>query len=73
MLLLILYSNFTTGGIDRISDGRSLLSFDSVGIGTYTVSNVTLVRSLTLIDSASVAILGASNRLRHGNWYHIDG
>ena len=50
MLLLILYSNFTTGGIDRISDGRSLLSL---------VSNVTLVRSLTLIDSASVAILGA--------------
>ena len=59
MLLLILYSNFTTGGIDRISDGRSLLSLILLGLVPTTVSNVTLVRSLTLIDSASVAILGA--------------
>ena len=59
MLLLILYSNFTTGGIDRISDGSSLLSLILLGLVPTTVSNVTLVRSLTLIDSASVAILGA--------------
>ena len=49
MLFLILYSSFTTGGVQKIGDSRSLISLVLLG----------LVRSLTLIDSASVAILGA--------------
>ncbi len=59
MLLLLLYASFTAGGIQPVSDGRSVLSLILLGLLPTTVSNVTLVRSLTLIDSASVAILGA--------------
>lgn len=59
MLLLILYSSFTTGGIQHIPDADSFLSLVLLGLIPTTISNVTLVRSLTLIDSASVAILGA--------------
>ena len=59
MLLLILYSSFTTGGIQHIPDADSFLSLILLGLIPTTISNVTLVRSLTLIDSASVAILGA--------------
>ena len=59
MLLLILYSSFTTGGIQHIPDTDSFLSLVLLGLIPTTISNVTLVRSLTLIDSASVAILGA--------------
>lgn len=59
MLMLMLYSTFTTGGIQPIGDGRSLMSLILLGLVPTTISNVTLVRSLTLIDSASVAILGA--------------
>ena len=58
MLLLILYSSFTTGGIQHIPDADSFLSLVLLGLIPTTISNVTLVRSLTLIDSASVAILG---------------
>ena len=59
MLFLILYSSFTTGGVQKIGDSRSLISLVLLGLVPTTFSNVTLVRSLTLIDSASVAILGA--------------
>lgn len=59
MLFLILYSSFTTGGVQKIGDSRSLISLVLLGLVPTTISNVTLVRSLTLIDSASVAILGA--------------
>ena len=59
MLLLILYSSFTTGGIQHIPDADSFFSLILLGLIPTTISNVTLVRSLTLIDSASVAILGA--------------
>ena len=59
MLLLILYATFTTGGVQRISNADSFLSLVLLGLVPTTISNVTLVRSLTLIDSASVAILGA--------------
>ncbi len=59
MLLLVLYSSFTTGGVQRIPNGASFLSLVLLGLIPTTISNVTLVRSLTLIDSASVAILGA--------------
>lgn len=59
MLFLILYSSFTTGGVQKIGDSRSLMSLVLLGLVPTTISNVTLVRSLTLIDSASVAILGA--------------
>ena len=59
MLLLILYSSFTTGGIQHIPDADSFLSLVLLGLIPTTISNVTFVRSLTLIDSASVAILGA--------------
>ena len=59
MLLLILYATFTTGGVQRISNSDSFLSLILLGLIPTTISNVTLVRSLTLIDSASVAILGA--------------
>ena len=59
MLLLILYATFTTGGVQRISNANSFLSLVLLGLVPTTISNVTLVRSLTLIDSASVAILGA--------------
>ena len=59
MLLLVLYASFTAGGVQRIPDGASFLSLILLGLVPTTVSNVTLVRSLTLIDSASVAILGA--------------
>ena len=59
MLLLIFYSSFTTGGIQHIPDADSFLSLVLLGLIPTTISNVTLVRSLTLIDSASVAILGA--------------
>ena len=59
MLLLVLYASFTAGGVQRIPDGASFFSLILLGLVPTTVSNVTLVRSLTLIDSASVAILGA--------------
>ena len=59
MLLLMLYATFTTGGVQRISNADSFLSLILLGLIPTTISNVTLVRSLTLIDSASVAILGA--------------
>ena len=59
MLLLILYATFTTGGVQRITNADSFLSLILLGLIPTTISNVTLVRSLTLIDSASVAILGA--------------
>ena len=59
MLLLILYATFTTGGVERITTADSFLSLVLLGLIPTTISNVTLVRSLTLVDSASVAILGA--------------
>lgn len=59
MLILMLYSCFTTGGIQPIGSGHNLLSLLLLGLIPTTLSNVMLVMALKLIDSTHVAILGA--------------
>ena len=74
MLFLILYSSFTTGGVQKIGDTSFADIMVLLGLVPTTISNVTLVRSLTLIDSASVAILGAFEPLTAMTIrYHING
>lgn len=59
MIQLALYSAFTAGGIAPIPDLKSLLSLILLGLVPTTISNVTLVKAMTLTDSTTVAILGA--------------
>lgn len=59
MLMLMLYSGFTTGGIQPIGNSRNLLCLLLLGLLPTALSNVLLIMSLKLIDSTHVAILGA--------------
>jgi drug/metabolite transporter (DMT)-like permease len=59
MVLLALYTIFTEGKMETIVNARCLISLILLGLLPTTVSNVSLVKALTLIDSTHVAILGA--------------
>lgn len=59
MLLLAIYTLFTQGYIQPIVNVHCCISLVLLGLLPTTVSNVALVKALTLIDSTHVAILGA--------------
>ena len=59
MLLLTLYSTFTTGGLYPIHQPTILLHLLLLGLVPTAISNVTLVMALKRIDSTTVATLGA--------------
>jgi len=59
MLLLTLYSTFTTGGLYPIHQPTILLHLLLLGLVPTAISNVTLVMALKRINSTTVATLGA--------------
>ncbi len=59
MLMLLLYGAFTTGGLQPVGSGQNLVNLLLLGLLPTTVSNVSLIMALKLIDSTHVAILGA--------------
>lgn len=59
MLMLLLYSSFTYGGVAPLADWHSMVCLMLLGLFPTMVSNVTLVRALNLIDATTVSVLGA--------------
>lgn len=59
MLILMLYSFFTTGRIDPIKTPNQMLNLALIGLLPTALSNVSLIMALKKISSTMVAILGA--------------
>lgn len=59
MLLLLLYSSFTYGGVALLNGWSNLINLMLLGLFPTMISNVTLVRALNLIEPTTVSVLGA--------------